>query len=160
MPDGPAEPAEETDRSVIPPDQPYAGMVSRGLAFSVDALAVVFVSTFGLQLALAILSVVDVTPDARPGHTAAVGYVVAVPLVFVAYCAGFWTLWGRTPGMMLLRLRVVVANGGPPGVGRSLVRALGYWVSAILFLGFLWIGVDRRSQGFHDKLAGTFVVYD
>ena len=40
------------------------------------------------------------------------------------------------------------------------IRACGYWVSGILLLGFAWIAVDERSQGFHDKFAGTFVVYD
>jgi uncharacterized RDD family membrane protein YckC len=29
-----------------------------------------------------------------------------------------------------------------------------------LFIGFIWIGIDRRKQGFHDKIAGTLVVYD
>jgi uncharacterized RDD family membrane protein YckC len=26
------------------------------------------------------------------------------------------------------------------------------------FLGFIWIGLDARKQGWHDKLAGTVVV--
>ena len=45
-------------------------------------------------------------------------------------------------------------------IDQPVVRVLGYIVSAILMLGFIWIAVDRRRQGFHDKLAGTFVVYD
>jgi hypothetical protein len=32
-------------------------------------------------------------------------------------------------------------------------------ISGILFLGYLWILFDNRRQGFHDKLAGTYVVY-
>jgi uncharacterized RDD family membrane protein YckC len=27
-------------------------------------------------------------------------------------------------------------------------------------LGIIWIGIDKRKQGFHDKLAGTVVVRD
>ncbi|WP_141737159.1 RDD family protein [Marinobacter sp. X15-166B] len=27
-----------------------------------------------------------------------------------------------------------------------------------LCLGFIWVGVDKRKQGWHDKLAGTVVV--
>jgi uncharacterized RDD family membrane protein YckC len=145
---------------VIPADPAYAGIVSRGLAFGIDALIAVGAATIGLQAALAALSVLDLTNGSSIGGAAAVSYVVTVPLVFVAYCAGLWALWGRTIGMVLLGIRVVTGDGGTPGVARSLVRAFGYWLSAILFLGFLWIGVDRRSQGFHDKLAGTFVVYD
>jgi uncharacterized RDD family membrane protein YckC len=29
-----------------------------------------------------------------------------------------------------------------------------------LFAGFAWIAVDRRKQGFHDKIARTVVIYD
>ncbi len=25
-------------------------------------------------------------------------------------------------------------------------------------LGFIWVGVDQRKQGWHDKLAGTVVI--
>jgi uncharacterized RDD family membrane protein YckC len=32
-------------------------------------------------------------------------------------------------------------------------------VSGIFFLGYLWILVDDRRQGWHDKLARTLVVY-
>jgi uncharacterized RDD family membrane protein YckC len=38
-------------------------------------------------------------------------------------------------------------------------RYLGYFVSAIpLFLGLIWVGIDGRKQGWHDKLAGTVVI--
>ena len=40
-----------------------------------------------------------------------------------------------------------------------LLRYLGYYVSLLpVGLGFFWIGLDRRKQGWHDKLAGTLVV--
>jgi uncharacterized RDD family membrane protein YckC len=37
-------------------------------------------------------------------------------------------------------------------------RLLGYVVSSILYLGFIWILFDERRQGWHDKLAGTVVI--
>ncbi|MBX3651771.1 MAG: RDD family protein [Burkholderiales bacterium] len=34
-----------------------------------------------------------------------------------------------------------------------------YIASALpLFLGFIWVGIDKRKQGWHDKLAGTVVI--
>jgi len=40
-----------------------------------------------------------------------------------------------------------------------LLRYLGYYLSMLpLFLGFIWVGIDRRKQGFHDKIAGTVVI--
>jgi uncharacterized RDD family membrane protein YckC len=41
----------------------------------------------------------------------------------------------------------------------ALLRYLGYIVSgAVFFLGFLWIAFDNHKQGFHDKIAETYVV--
>jgi uncharacterized RDD family membrane protein YckC len=35
----------------------------------------------------------------------------------------------------------------------------GYFVSILpLMLGFIWVGIDKKKQGFHDKLAGTVVI--
>jgi uncharacterized RDD family membrane protein YckC len=30
----------------------------------------------------------------------------------------------------------------------------------LFFLGFLWILIDNRRQGWHDKMAGTCVIYN
>jgi uncharacterized RDD family membrane protein YckC len=72
----------------------------------------------------------------------------------------FWTYKSATPGKMALRLKVVDATtGGAVPTGRLVVRYCGYFVSMIpLFLGFIWVGIDRKKQGWHDKMAGTVVV--
>jgi uncharacterized RDD family membrane protein YckC len=74
----------------------------------------------------------------------------------------FWTKYLGTPGKMLLRLRVVDAKTGQAiSVPKAVGRYAGYYVSALpLFLGFFWIGFDKKKQGFHDKLAGTVVIRD
>ena len=80
----------------------------------------------------------------------------------IALTVWFWTKYLGTPGKMALRLRVLDAHTGeaistPKAVGRY----LGYYVSALpILLGFFWIGIDKKKQGFHDKLAGTVVVRD
>jgi uncharacterized RDD family membrane protein YckC len=50
-------------------------------------------------------------------------------------------------------------SGGAARLGRAAIRFAGYLLSALPFyLGFLWVlGPERR--GFHDRLAGTEVVY-
>ena len=72
----------------------------------------------------------------------------------------FWLYKGATPGKMLLHARIVDAGSGETPSRRQLViRYLGYYVCFLtLCLGFIWIAVDPRKQGFHDKLAGTVVV--
>ena len=137
----------------------YAGLVSRTAAFAIDAGIAVLVCTVGFQFTRALFAVIGIGTDVDDA-AGAVGYLLALPVVFGTYCAGFWALIGRTPGMMVLGLRVVTADGGRPSIRRSILRTVGYWVSAIAMLGFVWIAIDERSQGFHDKLAGTFVVYD
>ena len=45
------------------------------------------------------------------------------------------------------------------GIGRALGRFLGYLISTIaLYIGLIWAAFDPRKQGWHDKIASTFVV--
>lgn len=72
----------------------------------------------------------------------------------------FWTYRSATPGKMVLKLKIVDAKtGGKPSTARFIGRYLAYYVSAIpLLLGLIWVGIDKRKQGWHDKLAGTVVI--
>ena len=72
----------------------------------------------------------------------------------------FWFARNTTPGKMLLNARIVDADtGAPPSRRQLLIRYLGYYVSLLpLGLGFFWVGIDPRKQGWHDKLARTVVV--
>ena len=113
--------------------------------------------------------------------------IIIMPILFAIYgadlwvresfFAGFWDfifqyilpaiaviiLWvykSATPGKMLTGLIIVDAKTGEkPSTGQFIVRYLGYYVSIIpLSLGFIWVGIDKRKQGWHDKLAGTVVI--
>lgn len=72
----------------------------------------------------------------------------------------FWVYKSATPGKMALNLSIVDAKtGGKPSTGQLIGRYLAYYVSIIpLLLGLIWVGIDKRKQGWHDKLAGTVVV--
>jgi hypothetical protein len=88
-------------------------------------------------------------------------YTAACVLANLAYYTCFHGLGGRTPGKMLLGLRVIQASGAPMTPGLAFLRWVGYLISTLpFFLGFLWIALDRRKQGWHDKLALTVVVRD
>ncbi len=61
--------------------------------------------------------------------------------------------------MKLLDLRVVRTDGTSLGVAAAVVRYIGLIISClVLFLGVIWVAFDARKQGWHDKIAGTFVV--
>jgi uncharacterized RDD family membrane protein YckC len=65
-----------------------------------------------------------------------------------------------TPGKAMFGVRVVTTKGKRVSVARSTLRYIGYFLSAIpLFMGFIWILVDDERQGWHDKLANTYVIY-
>lgn len=88
-----------------------------------------------------------------------------VVLAAAMQCAFFWMFWtrkGATPGKLLLGIRVVDATTGMlPSHGQALKRLAGYLVNNLLWsLGYLWVAVDSRKQGWHDKLAGTVVVHN
>jgi uncharacterized RDD family membrane protein YckC len=72
----------------------------------------------------------------------------------------FWMYRQATPGKMAIGARVVDAvTGQAPSTRQLFIRYLGYYVSTIpLLLGLIWVAVDPRKQGWHDKLAGTVVV--
>lgn len=73
---------------------------------------------------------------------------------------GFWRWCGATPGKIAVGVKIVdAASGGPPPLGRLVLRFFAYFVSALpLYLGFLWAAFDRRKQGWHDKIARTVVI--
>ena len=72
----------------------------------------------------------------------------------------FWTYKSATPGKMLTKLKIIDAkSGGVPSNRQFIVRYLAYYISTLaLFLGFFWIAIDRRKQGWHDKIASTYVI--
>ena len=72
----------------------------------------------------------------------------------------FWRYRAATPGKMVIGARIVDAKTGEaPSVAQLVGRYLAYFVSTTpLCLGLIWVGFDRRKQGWHDKLAGTVVI--
>ena len=81
-------------------------------------------------------------------------------LVGVVYYWYFWTRQeGQTPGKKLMNIRVIKADGGPLTDSDAIIRYIGYYLNSIvLMLGWIWALFDAKSQGWHDKLAQTYVV--
>jgi uncharacterized RDD family membrane protein YckC len=139
-------------------DVPYAGMATRAVAIAVDAaLVALVVLTVAAMVGLVGSLVGDVHTGWLVGLLAAVGWLLVEALYFV----GFWTTAGQTPGMRLMRLRVVDRTGSPPAPGRALVRFIGLLLAIVpCFAGFLPVLFDDRRRALQDFLAGTVVVYD
>lgn len=76
----------------------------------------------------------------------------------IAYFTYFHGATGRTPGKMLIGLQVLCADGTSLSFGIAFLRAVGYFVSSIFYLGFIWVAFDKKKQGWHDKIADTVVI--
>jgi uncharacterized RDD family membrane protein YckC len=140
-----------------------AGFVSRMVAFMIDQILLIMVLLV-LTASATILSesfrLNDLIGD--QDRTVLINAFLAGAgslILNLLYYVGFWRLAGQTPGKALLGLLVIRTDGRRISLWQAVVRWIGYWISGILFMGYLWILVDNRRQGFHDKLAGTLVVY-
>lgn len=148
---------------------PHAGFISRAIAFVLDLIVMSVALLAAVALVQSLLGfftlyglvgqqVVQSTPF-RDGVYALISLIGLG--IAIGYPVGFWVLLGQTPGKLLLGVRIARINGQPLTIRRALLRYLGYWLSAIpLGLGFVWVLVDDQRQCWHDKLAGTYVVYD
>jgi uncharacterized RDD family membrane protein YckC len=136
----------------------YAGAVSRFAAYAIDVA--VLTAAFALGLAGISYSVQIVT-----GHQ--VGWsrsntVVAVIFVLwqFVYFAYSWAVNGKTPGMALLGVRVVRADGTTLDSLHAILRALVFPLNFLLIgLPFLVILVQREHRGVADFIANTAVIY-
>ncbi len=83
-------------------------------------------------------------------------------IIFLGYFILPTGIWGRTLGKWVAGIVVVDSEGRTPGVGVAIPReVVGKVVSyAGFLLGLVWIAFDRDRQGWHDKIAGTYVVND
>ena len=152
----------------------YGGFWRRGLAFCIDqvilnVIYLIFLLAGGLSHLLG-----QAAGGGGPWPAAAPGagvpqttagftllYFLAVVVITVLYFTYFVAVAGRTPGKMILGLHIRPVAGGGITFGVAFLRLIGYLVSGVMFyLGFLWIAVDPRKQGWHDKIAGTVVIRD
>ena len=150
----------------------YSGYLSRALALILDgafmSLSVLTVYWLVAQLLLyfARIDVGACTPIVEFDLFAIVCNLTTWSLNFFAltfplfYLLFFWILAGQTPGKRLLGLRIVRLNGRRMTLLVGIRRLLGYLACFLsLGIGFLWVLIDDRRQGWHDKIAGTCVVY-
>jgi uncharacterized RDD family membrane protein YckC len=138
----------------------YVGFWMRFVAFLIDSAVLLVVL---VPLLLAIYGRQYFDPERLLSGASAGAWDIAIQIFVPAIAAiVFWRYRSATPGKMAISAVIVDANtGGAPSTRQLTLRYIGYFVSMFpLFLGFAWIGFDRRKQGFHDKIAGTLVIHD
>lgn len=136
----------------------YGGVATRAIALTTDvALAQLAVIAPALVITLIASLVGGLGSNWLVNALLGVGWFIVAGAYFVV----FWTTVGQTPGLRMMRLRVVDGKGESPSAGRSVVRLIGLALAIIpLFAGFLPVLFDRRRRALQDYLAGTVVVAD
>ncbi len=108
----------------------------------------------------AIALAIDVALVLFLNHTLRLTRGDEVPVfLLLAYHIVLWSWKGTTVGGMICNLRVVRVDSKPLRFVDALVRGLSGLVSMVAIgIGYLWILKDPERQGWHDKIAGTYVV--
>src|SRR4051812_528197 len=124
-----------------------AGWGTRALAILIDAI--------GVGIVAAALSSIfgGASMDTR--------YQGLSTLLQAAYFTYFWSAAGKgqTLGSRALNIRVVKTDGAYLDYAGAFLRYIGFFVSCLaFFLGVIWAAFDAQKQGWHDKIAGTYVV--
>jgi uncharacterized RDD family membrane protein YckC len=139
------------------PPPRYVGLVTRVLAFVLDAAILNAVAAIVAAAAALVLSVFPV------GHAVRTVIVAVGGALFFAWIVGYFTIFwgttGQTPGNRVMRIQVTRPGGGPVRPRRALLRVGGLLLAALpLFLGFVPILLTERRRGLADWLADTVVV--
>ena len=86
-------------------------------------------------------------------------YLFAGLILSVVYFTYFHSVTGQSIGKGLLKIKAIQTSGEPLNFKIALIRWGGYIISGLAMnLGFLWVMFDKNKQGWHDKIAGTYVV--
>ena len=86
------------------------------------------------------------------------GLSVLFQAVYFTY---FWSAAGKgqTLGSRALNIRVVKTDGSYLDYPGAFLRYIGFVVSCVVvFLGVIWAAFDAQKQGWHYKIACTYVV--
>lgn len=153
----------------------YAGLVSRAVALVIDQAIIGFVSVTLFLVVRSILSLAgmefnqctvfvpieDFADLMQNICRAARGTTYFLSVMFgPTYYVILWMLTGQTIGMAICGLRVVRADGTNIVLRQSLLRMIGFFLCVLsLGFGFLRVSWDDKRQGWHDKMANSFVVY-
>ena len=124
-----------------------AGSGTRFLAILIDSI--------GLAIVSGVLTAIT------GGNATGTGANGLSTLLGIAYFCYFWSSYGKgqTPGMRALNIKVVKTDGSQLDLVGAFIRYIGLFVSILcLFIGVIWAAFDAQKQGWHDKIASTYVV--
>lgn len=142
-----------------------AGITRRAIAFGVDAV-IVFLLAWLLTFVIATFGALRIPDTATGGPAAGLLWIVSIfeAPIFLAYTTAFQHALGRTPGKLLLGLRVARADGQPMTLGDAFLRNLlcMLWFTplapAFILVDAWSLRTTELDQRLGDLAAGTVVL--
>src|SRR6202171_1641106 len=88
------------------------------------------------------------------------GLQLILGLLYYVYFWSSTSPWpGQTIGSKLLNIRVIRTDGSDLTISQALIRYVGCVISVLcLLIGLIWPAFDPNKQGWHDKIADTYVI--
>lgn len=144
-------PAQPT-ATAAPAAMKYAGFWIRFVAYLIDTIML------GIVLGVILMLTGQISTSSNTTLPTAVGIMSAI--LIWAYFVILDVCCGATLGKMVFGLKVVDTSGTKLSWGKAILReVVGKIVSSIVIdLGYLWVAFDPNKQGWHDKIAQTFVI--
>ena len=136
----------------------YAGFITRAVAFVIDLIII----SGGILFGDGVLSLIEDFFQMEDTLLFNLMQFIGLQLIFpAAYFIGLVGLFDQTIGKALMGLRVIKANGDHMDLRRAAWRfALIVIGIGPFFMGYIWVLIDNRRRGWHDILAGTYVIYE
>ena len=152
----PASPSEPTPNQMpAAPQSNISGGTNKGgfIARAAASIADGFVIGFATTLLSMLLKAV--------GLGSSISQIVN-GIIYIVYAVLAIGLYGKTLGKAAFGLRVVNYENVNPGIPMAILReVVGKFISSlVLNLGFFWIIWDKNKQGWHDKMAKTYVLQE
>lgn len=140
-----------------------AGLGSRATASIVDWFILVLIN---VAVSLSLIRISKVLPNPLPATVSSYVYATMIVLLFLLLW-GYFVLFeffanGRTPGKMLVGIKVIQDNGQSitflASAVRNLFRIIDF-LPAFFLLGILMIFLHSQHKRIGDLAAGTLVIY-
>ena len=172
MIDPPYTPRDEVELRDIRPSKPQlAGFLDRFVAYVIDIIPVTLAVWAVFYYGLGFDEIWDLrfsTDRSHPDFTEIQAKFLedrnvvrdSAMVAYIAYCAIMEaSSWSATLGKRIVGIRTTDMEGDPLAGNQALKRNVFKALSAMVFaLGFLWVLVSKRNQGWHDSIAKTLVV--
>ncbi|GEM_PF-2546111 len=150
-------------------DVKYGGILPRAAAFLVDMFLVsliIFSAAMPIILMFSLSVPISMPPEQlikQESFSLLYSVLFIITLgAYLLYFTYFIGSTGRTPGLKMLKLKVVNKKGEKIGYPLALWRAIAILIMLrIILLLPLTLAVmflDRQKQGIHDKIVGSYVV--